>query len=742
VGVTADWSDDGSLVVDVLHPDPARAAGALDALVQAAGRRVEGGDRQGAVGLLTEALGGALPSSARRVLLQHLAEAEAPISVDDALAHYQELLPLVDRGSDRVRIRISRARLLGLQLRMTEALDEADLAAGAAEDDRDRLSAELAYLSISRQALHTRPLGRQRLEQLRARAATTDRGTAVLLGELAYEESLAGMPVADVVGNAMRALGGPGLAGLHDLPALTRHVVLLTLCWCGELRTAELAADLVIARARAHDNPISAASAHQILCNVHWHRGRLADSAAAAEQVIRARAHGYSGVLPGAIGFRSQALAATGAVEEAVAGLALPSDRQDWAQMATYHGYLIGRARTLLLAGDPEGAYEAALQCGTLAAPMGTVNPAVLPWRYLAARAALDVGEPGVARPLAEEELHESRRFGAPAPVALALRAVAAAAADPETAVPLLEEALALYAATPERWEQAGTQLELAEALAGLGRASEAEGPARGALSIARELGADPMAAAAPVPPTPPAAPTGVTGRPRAPAPTGPARICALGDFSVFDPQDRPVTPAGVAGKVVRILVASQRPLHPEELGDLLWPDGLSPEQTRVRMRNVISRTRVAGFGPLVVRQQDLLGLAPGVTVDADRFDADAAAVLADPAAADALHRALAVSLLYGGDLLPSDPYADWAVLRREQLRMRYLAVTDLACRLAEEAGLFDTAVNLVEAAIRHDPYDEDRYHRAARLLERSGRTSAARLMTERAGRVHKLLLA
>ena len=737
--MAADWSADGS----PLGGDPERAASGLDAVLEASRRRLEGGDRQGAVRLLKEALGAGPSAAGRPVLLQRLAEAEAPLSVDDALCHYQELLPLIDLPSERVRIRISRARLLALQLRVTEALDEADRAGADAEDDGDRLAAELAYLSISRQALHTRPLGRQRLEELRSQTAG-EKAASALVGELAYEQVLAGVvPVSDVVDCAMEALGGPGLGKLHDLPALTRHVVLLTLIWCGELRSAALAAELLAARAQAQDNPISAASAAMMRCNVAWHRGRPADSAAAADEVIRAQSHGYRGILPGAIGFRSQALAAAGAVEDALAGLALPPNRQDWTETATYHGYLIGKARALLLAGRPGEAYEAALECGSVAAPMGTMNPAVLPWRYIGARAALMVGEEQVARSLAEEELLLARRFGAPAPVALALRGVAAAA-DPAAALPLLEEALRLYSATPARWERASAQLELAERLTVLGRRSDAEGSARAALSGARECGANPLAAAASnlldrLAEHPPAARPGTR---TSPAPDGTAHIRALGDFAVLDPQDRAATPIGVPGIAVRVLIATGRPMHPEELGELIWPEGLSPDQTRARMRNVISRTRVPGFGPLVVRQHDLLALAPTVVVDADRFDREAAAVMADPSTPDALHRAMAASLLYGGDLLPSDPYADWAVLRREQLRMSYLAVTDLASRLAEEAGLVDMAVNLVEAAIRHDPYDEDRYHRAAGLLEASGRPSAARLMTERATTVRKLLLA
>ena len=66
---------------------------------------------------------------------------------------------------------------------------------------------------------------------------------------MAYEQVLAGQPVGEVHGSAMAALGGEGLSRLNDLPGPTRHAVLLTLIWCGDLRTAERAARALIARA-------------------------------------------------------------------------------------------------------------------------------------------------------------------------------------------------------------------------------------------------------------------------------------------------------------------------------------------------------------------------------------------------------------------------------------------------------------------------------------------------------------
>jgi DNA-binding SARP family transcriptional activator len=132
--------------------------------------------------------------------------------------------------------------------------------------------------------------------------------------------------------------------------------------------------------------------------------------------------------------------------------------------------------------------------------------------------------------------------------------------------------------------------------------------------------------------------------------------------------------------------------------------------------------------------------LDPAVTVDADRFESAARAALTTTPDDHALEHTVAASLQYAGDLLPGDPYADWVVFRREQLRMRYLALCDRGADLAVAQGLTDLAVDLLEAAMRHDRYDDQRADRAAEILSAAGRHPAARLMRDRAAQVRRTL--
>jgi DNA-binding SARP family transcriptional activator len=714
----------------------------VEALRADATRLRRAGDQQGAVQLLTHALDLADERDERRDVLVDLAAAEARTHTERAITHYHHALALFGRGEERLITRIRLARCLAAAGRVEDALAEIETAVADASTAEQRLRCDLVFVSLARQTLATRPLGRDRLDRL-AGEASQPRTAAerAVLGELAYEGALAGAAAERVAADARAALGGDSLSGLHDLAPLTRQVVMLTLCWCDDLRTAERAAQLLLARSERRGISVDAAAANQIIARAALHRGALDAAAAAADEVLAASNAGFVALLPSASGLKAMALAASGAVDAARSALELPGGHEPWADTASYHGYLVGQARVLIDAGDPEGAYRAAVRCGTLANQMGTVNPAVLEWRSLAAHAAADLGMLDEAAVLAEDELELARRFGAPSPIAGALSAVARSRNSGD-AIALLDEAGALVASTPARLGAARVALELAERLRDDDRTDEAVAAARSASGAARELGAGVLL------PRATSLLAELTARPalghrarpsRASARPAGLEIHALGGFRVVGPDAQDVTPAGIAGKAVRVLIASERPLHVEELAELLWEDGASPDRARARLRNVVARARTS-LGPLVVRDGDLLLLDPAISVDADRFENAARAALATTTDDHALEHTVAASLQYAGDLLPGDPYADWAVFRREQLRTRYLALCDRGADLAVAAGLTDLAVDLLEAAMRHDRYDDQRADRAAEILTAAGRDAAARAMSGRAAKVRRAL--
>ncbi|MEA3076493.1 MAG: hypothetical protein QOF60_1401, partial [Actinomycetota bacterium] len=637
--------------------------------------------------------------------------------------------------------RIRLGRLLASANLVEDALAEIDAAAEEAAGSAERHRAEVAYVAIARQSLDTRPLGRERLATLAADVdpSVTDAASRTVLAELGYEQALTGTTEHRIVVDTLEAaFGGDSLGGVHDLVPSARYAGLLALTWCGEHRFVERAANLVLARSRRRGAEAGYVAVHQLLANVYWSRGQLGAAVEAADEVLGAADAGVRAIVPGASGLKAAALATMGRIDDASKALSLPGGEEQWVGAASFQGYLLWQSIVRAAAGDHDAAFHAAQRCGTLASVMGTTNPAALRWRTIAAEAAMALGRQEPAALLAEDAVRRARAFGAPGPLADALR-VAARCGATDNALPLLREAERLLASRPERLEQARLAIDLGAALTAGGSWREAEVALRRASDLAVETGAALLGAeavqmlvalearkVAVVVPSP------LVALPR--RATQALEIHALGGFSIVDADGRDHTPSGVPGRAVRIVVAAGRDLHVEELADRLWDEALPPAQVLARLRNVVARTRTPA-GPILARSGDRVGLDAGVVVDADRFAAAAERAIRQGEAGDAgaLDFAVSAALLYGGDLLPTDPYADWAAPRRDQLRLRYLRTSDIAARLAGDANLVDLAIDLLESAIRHDPHDLERYEYCATLLQDAGRPSQARAMRNRA---------
>jgi DNA-binding SARP family transcriptional activator/ATP/maltotriose-dependent transcriptional regulator MalT len=206
------------------------------------------------------------------------------------------------------------------------------------------------------------------------------------------------------------------------------------------------------------------------------------------------------------------------------------------------------------------------------------------------------------------------------------------------------------------------------------------------------------------------------------------ASVVLLGRFAVERDGADVSPPPGLPSTLVK-LIALQRVVTTDEAIDALWPEA-DIDVGRARLRNLLNRVREAS-GELVVRHDaGALAFAPDVSVDAHRFEEDAAAALAAPpeARAGLARRALVRST---GELLPADRYADWAVVPRERLRRRHVALLDLVIDDAIARGDLDEADRLLDAAITSDPMEEVRYVQLGRALLTQGRTRQARRVAE-----------
>ena len=132
------------------------------------------------------------------------------------------------------------------------------------------------------------------------------------------------------------------------------------------------------------------------------------------------------------------------------------------------------------------------------------------------------------------------------------------------------------------------------------------------------------------------------------------------------------------AASLVKLLALNGRRLHREQVIDALWPDlGVGDAAPRLHQAASYARTAVGDKQAVILRDDSVL-LWPGadVAIDVEKFE-----LLADLARTGSIDEAGAAADLYGGELLPDDPYEDWVGERRDMLRLRHLDVLRVARR-------------------------------------------------------------
>jgi len=134
------------------------------------------------------------------------------------------------------------------------------------------------------------------------------------------------------------------------------------------------------------------------------------------------------------------------------------------------------------------------------------------------------------------------------------------------------------------------------------------------------------------------------------------------------------------------LALTSGHRMHREQVIDALWPDAPRPAVANRLHKAAHFVRKATGVNDSIVLSGEAVALFPTgqVEVDAAEFER-----LADPFVPGdqslALERAL---LMYRGDLLPLDPYEDWAFSHRQRLRLRHR-------ELLRRAGRFDELVAL-----------------------------------------------
>jgi len=471
-----------SQVVAILR-DAARSAGSR-------------GASESAVAYLRRALAEPAPAADRADLLLELGSAETRVDGEAAIGHLREAHALLEDPLRRAETALQLGRQLFL-LRSDEsdavfiaALDEL---AGADSELEHLLEAELITNDLLTRSLHGAAV--ERLERVRERLADKTVGEKALLAQLAHHDARAGVPAAEAVGLARRALADGTLLRANVSGPLWPLCMVLAMADLDEVLTVF---DELLAEAHRRGSTFAYAATTMFRAQTLLWRGDLGEAEADSREALAAgEAWGASARPAGhAAAFLADALMEQGRLDEAEAALARVAYGTSLPDSVRPFFLRDASARLRVLRGDLAGAVAELLDEGKYHESVGNRNPAFIAWRSPAALALLQLGEQDEARRLAGEELELARIWGAPRALGAALRA-AGLVEGGEHGLALLEEAVQVLSGSPAKLEHAKARTELGAALRRANRRAEAREHLRQAVELATICGAAPVAARA-----------------------------------------------------------------------------------------------------------------------------------------------------------------------------------------------------------------------------------------------------
>jgi DNA-binding CsgD family transcriptional regulator len=462
----------------------------VDILTAVASRALTLGMPESAASYLRRALEEPPGPGARSAILRALGTSEAATGLATAIGRLQEALTAAVDERDRAQTLLALGRALAAAGRHEEAIEAFEEA--VAIDEADAHVAAAAQAEGEALALLD-PV--RRGAQLRAgagRADTIDGATGrverALLATRCMREALSGVPRAEVLVTAERALAGDPLEQSADGTAL--YGISLALYASDELAWDDRVLTAAMTQSRARGSMMALATASLCRSASRWAQGRLADALADAEQAVDAQRYGWRHLLPMAYGVLLGLQLDCGELDAAALTAAAydPSEHAGSAMLGPWHEAL-GRLALGERREDDALAHFAAWRDVV----EDIDNPACFAaWRSATALALASTGRTAEAEELAREELVLARRFGAPRAISTALRALAHVGVHADLDGPLaaLEEAVELSAASEARLEHCRAQLELGTMLRRVGRRSDAGRALGDALEIARACGA------------------------------------------------------------------------------------------------------------------------------------------------------------------------------------------------------------------------------------------------------------
>ena len=475
----------------LLHSLPSGDPFVTTTLRRAARRALAQGAPEAAVAHLRRALAEP-PGEELAGVLGELGSAEQLVDVAAAIEHLTEAVALTTDPTGRAEHVLEQSRVLWLAGRPSEAVEvlrtELGRPGAAPPDLRERLLADLVGGSMWDPDLHQ--LAVEQLAGIDEDELHGGLGSDCLLAVLGELELQRGVDRDRAVTLAERALASGRLVRER---ALALFSVTGTLFGAGELDTLSVAVEAALGAGRRAGDIPGITALVQTRALVAAQRGDLVTAEAdVAEALEIARAHGLTNTLR-----YSGAFAATIAVERGRLGDAealLTSLGPLTAELPSPHlSFLLdARGRLRLAQQQAEGALADFMACGAILDSLQIANAAHTAWQSRASLALHALGRSAEARRCAAEEVERARRWGAPRPLGIALRALGLVEGG-EAGADALREAIAVLSASPARLELARVLVDLGASLRRGNRRSEARELLRQGVELAHRCGATPL---------------------------------------------------------------------------------------------------------------------------------------------------------------------------------------------------------------------------------------------------------
>lgn len=484
------------LAVHLLHAPRSGSVAVVATLREAARRAVAEGAPAAARAYLERALAELRDPRPPPGLLLELGRAELDCAAPGAIEHLREAHARLTDPALMAEAARTLASALYTEGRLRDAADVLRATIERLDPGETALEQQLhaELIAFARFDARLYPLAVEQLEKVRERVDEKSFGGRFLLALLSSELSRRGEAPDQARALAERALsGGLPLDGQSFQPYLTAVQTLVSL---DELDAATRLYTAWAEDARRRGSAFACAHACSFRALAMLRRGDLAEAEADARSALdAARTLAPRGGYPFTLAFLAEILAERGELAEAMRTLELgpsPDEERPTFQMVVW---LDARARLRIVSGEapPEQGVKDLLEVGERLAALGIRNPAHAPWRSQAALLLLRLGERQRALQIASEEVALARRWGAPRPLGVALRA-AGLVEGGEKGLELLAESVDVLAPSPVRLELARSLVELGAALRRANRRAEAKAALYDGRELAARCGAIPLA--------------------------------------------------------------------------------------------------------------------------------------------------------------------------------------------------------------------------------------------------------